>query len=109
MRDLLDALDAMPVKRLIAHELRERATEVLPKVFVGGEVCTLGAIGVQRSVALESIDPEDHGTLGQIFNISGPLVQEIESENDEGSWNETPEKRWLRMRRWVASNIKPPA
>ena len=95
LRELLEALDAMPVKRLIREELR-----------AGGEVCTLGAIGERKGVNLEDIDPEDHETLGAAFNIATPLVQEIEWLNDDAaSWKETPEERWARMRRWVVQSL----
>lgn len=95
LRELLDALDAMPEKRLIANHLR-----------VEGAVCTLGAIGAQRGVELESIDPYDHDRLAGVFNIASPLVQEIEWMNDEFDWNATPEKRWQNMRAWVAQQIR---
>jgi hypothetical protein len=37
LHELADALDAMPEKRLIAHELQE-----------GANVCAIGSVGVQR-------------------------------------------------------------
>jgi hypothetical protein len=97
LRELVVALDAMPVKRLIARELRQ-----------GGEVCTLGAIGATRGVDLEALDPKDYSTLASIFGVASPLIQEIEWKNDD-AWcvPETPESRWMRMRKWVADNLKP--
>lgn len=96
LKELGEALDAMPEKKLIAHDLRK-----------GGEVCAIGSLGAKRGVELEKIDPYDHATLSGVFNIAEPLVQEIEWENDDGgSWDETPEKRWQRMRQWVAANLK---
>jgi hypothetical protein len=75
LRDLLAALDAMPEKRLIAHELIEN-----------GQVCTLGCAGIAKGVDVSKVDPEDHDTLGKLLNIANPLVREIEYENDEGSY-----------------------
>jgi hypothetical protein len=96
LRELLAALDAMPDKRLIAHELVEN-----------GQVCALGAIGVARGLDLSKTAPENHGWLSQTFDIAEQLVQEIEFENDEAAmYNETPEHRWMRMRNWVAGQIR---
>jgi hypothetical protein len=96
LRDTLAALDAMPDKRLIDEELRQ-----------DGEVCTLGAVLVAKGADVDNLDPEAHDQLGSILNVPECLIQEIEYENDEGGYNETPEKRWERMRRWVVSKIKP--
>lgn len=93
LRDLLAALDAMPAKRLIANEFSEH-----------GEFCTLGVIGHARGIDLTQLDTEDtHGAAAQ-FGIARALVAEIMFMNDDGEWrrNESPEYRWVRMRRWVA-------
>jgi hypothetical protein len=102
-RDLLAALDAMPAKRLIANDLiREDST--------GYEnVCALGALGKVRRVDLSGLDPHDPDTVAGKFNIATPLAREVVYENDEGGfYNETPERRWARVRAWVASQIKAP-
>lgn len=97
-RALLAALDAMPEKRLVAHDLRDAT----------GAVCAIGSLGVARGVALEAIDPYDHETLGETFDIAECLVGEVEYMNDEYPLNnETPEQRWVRMRAWVAAQVKP--
>lgn len=106
LRDLLAALDAMPNKRLIEHEL-----------FASGEVCTIGSLGLARGVEMGKLDVDDYVTIAKTFDVAAPLVQEIEWMNDEasdwhkgpdGKWaRETPEQRWVRMRAWVASKIKP--
>lgn len=96
LQDLAEALDAMPEKRLIAHDLRK-----------DGAVCAIGSLGVRRGVNLEALDPEDYHSVAGAFGITHQLVREIEFENDEGSWAaETPEKRWERMREWVRRNLK---
>lgn len=89
----------MPEKRLIAHYLLK-----------DGEVCALGAVGHKRGVDLEKLDPEDHATLSDVFNIAYQLVQEVEFLNDDDYYYSdptTPEKRWERMRKWAASKINP--
>ena len=99
LRDLLAALDAMPQKRLIAHEL-----------IANGEVCAIGSLGLARGVEIEKIDVYDYDAVAATFGVAAPLVQEIEWTNDDGDvWKETPEQRWQRMREWVARQIKPDA
>jgi hypothetical protein len=95
MRDMLAALDAMPDKRLIAGELVH-----------DGCHCALGALGAQRGVDLHALDPYNPKQVGNTFGIARQLAQEIVFINDEGGWyDETPERRWQRVRAWVAENI----
>lgn len=111
-RDLAAALDAMPVKRLIAHELQT----------ADGEFCTIGVLGAARGLDMLKLDPDWSEKVAEEFGIANALAKEIVFENDEGSpWygydgatgqriRETPEQRWGRMRAWVESNIvKEPA
>lgn len=96
LRDLLAALDAMPVKRLIAHELEQE-----------GEVCALGALGRVRHLDLNMLDPDDAEGVANTFNIAPALAREIVFANDERAWGkETPEERWARVRKWVVQQIK---
>lgn len=99
LRELLEAMDAMPEKRLIAHELRQ-----------SGEVCALGSLGAKRGIELEALDPEDYDKLADTFGVAHQVIQELEFMNDE-AWfgfgeNENPEHRWQRMRDWTASKLK---
>ena len=95
-RDLLAALDAMPEKSLIAHELQAP----------NGEVCAIGALGVARGVDMTKIDPECPEEFAAPFNIAECLARDVVYMNDEwGSGAEKPEDRWVRMRRWVAEQI----
>lgn len=101
-RDLVEALDAMPARRLITDDLiREDST--------GFEnVCALGALGKRRGVDLKPLDPENAHQVAAAFDISPTLAREVVHENDEGAWSrETPEQRWTRVRAWAASKIKP--
>lgn len=97
-RDLVAALDAMPVKRLIANDLEEE-----------GEVCALGCLAKAKGAALEPDDTEDYDKLGATFNIAPQLAQETMWWNDEAGpvhRAETPEQRWERVRAWAARNIR---
>lgn len=95
LRDLLQALDEMPVKRLIAEELE-----------ADGEVCALGALGKKRQIDMNELDPEDSDAVAVTFNIAPQLAREIVYLNDEWNRRETPEERWARMRAWVSAALK---
>lgn len=100
--ELVKAMDAMPVKRLVSQEL----------VTVEGEFCALGVVGCHRGIVekLKGLDPDDREHVARIFDIAPALAAEIVYMNDEASpyWSreETPEQRWIRMREWAQSNIR---
>ncbi len=96
-KELLVALDKMPVKRLITHELE-----------ANGEFCTLGVLGNSRGIDMGKIDPDEPEEVSKEFGIACALAQEVVFMNDEyGNYfrEETPEVRWTRMRKWVADQI----
>ena len=98
LREMLAALDAIPTKQLLSHEL---------DTLQG--CCALGAVGRQRHMEMSRIDPEDRDTVAGAFAIPFSLACEIMYENDEGGgyWrNETPKQRWVRVRRWVESKLR---
>lgn len=103
LRDLLTALDAMPVKELIEDELQ-----------VDGGYCALGVLGAARGIDLSALDTYDHERLAKVFGISETLSRHVMYENDESvGWehNQTEQrrrqKRWLQVRGWVVSEIQP--
>ena len=89
----------MPIKELITGDLENEEG-----------VCALGCLAQRKQIKdIEDIDPTDHNYLAGLFDIATCLVQEIEFENDEGVYSsETPEQRWIRMRKWVDRNLKSP-
>lgn len=96
LKELAAAMDAMPEKRLIPHEL---ITET-------GEMCTIGTVCKARGLNVKGVDVEDPQTVGNLVGIARCLAAEIEYENDEaGHPMETPEQRWTRMRQWAKDNI----
>jgi hypothetical protein len=98
LREMLDALDAMPEKVLIAESLVEE----------DGAVCAMGAVGQKRGMDLSKVDPEDRHSVADAFGISPALAAEIAYENDEGTWqwrDESPAERWERMRNWIVRHI----
>lgn len=95
LRELRDALEAMPDKRLIANDME-----------ADGSVCAIGALGRTRGIDMSVIDPEDIETVADRFGISKALAKETVYMNDEAIyWEETPEQRYSRMLEWVRSNI----
>lgn len=125
LRELLAALDAMPVKELVAHELQAE-----------GAFCALGVVGHARGLDLDKIDTENWGQLSREFGIAEALAREIMFENDEWvddekvvytqlcgpvrphfpEWGRHDQRhyvpneaagheRWLRVRQWVDSQI----
>ncbi|OYU91944.1 MAG: hypothetical protein CFE29_03605 [Bradyrhizobiaceae bacterium PARB1] len=121
LKDILIGMNGMTVKQLIAEEL----------VVEDGAVCAIGAAGKLRGVDMSGLDPEDAETVAGRFNIAGCLAREIVWMNDESGWSgeyefierigyrgqrevyrrmrkETPEERFIRMRKWVRSQIKDP-
>ena len=90
-RDMKEALEALPRKRLIAGDLVR-----------DGEVCAMGAVAVKRGLDVSRVDPTDRDQVASLFNIAPALAAEISYENDEGGWHTlTPEQRWERIHKWV--------
>src|SRR5687767_12910323 len=72
LREMRDALDAMPVKRLVGGDLvtRER------------EVCAIGAVALRRGTDVKSVDIYDAESVASAFGIAHALAAEIEFKND---------------------------
>lgn len=105
LKEALAALDAMPEKRLIIDALEAEPTGLpfAPRQ----DVCLLGAVGRARQLDMSKLDPHCPERVAGAFNIAEVLAREITWENDENWYGrETPEQRWVRMRKWVASQIK---
>ena len=75
LKEMLAALDALPEKVLIAHELQDTT--------YSGQVCAMGAVGKARGVDMEKLDPEDKETVAGTFGIADAMAAEIAYENDE--------------------------
>lgn len=96
LREMLAALDALSEKKLISHELEQ-----------DGCVCALGSVGKARKLDMSEIDPEDHDTVAAKFGIAHAMACEIMYTNDSGAYRgETPEERFIRMRKWIESEIR---
>lgn len=96
LREMLDAMDALPEKRLVSFALEAE-----------GQYCALGTVGAKRGVDMGKLDPEDYDGVAAAFGIASPLAQEIFWINDEAEWRpETPEQRFDRVRRWIVKNLR---
>jgi hypothetical protein len=114
LREVLAALDAMPVKELIAGELEE-----------AGQFCTLGIVGHKRGIDLSNVDTYETEKLADKFGIAESLAREIMWINDEcrdHDWEHVQgqgwvrkdhpniaAKRWEDVRAWVVKHIADPA
>lgn len=108
--EMLTALDALPVKRLVANELVETEWQSISHwgLYEYESVCALGAVGKKRGVDMRKIDPEDSSTVAGTFDIADAMAREIVWVNDEGDSlyrRETPEQRFVRVRKWVTKQI----
>jgi hypothetical protein len=112
LKEMLAAMDAMPIKRLVANELE--APDLIPcshwGLYEATGVCAIGTVGRARGVDMTKLDPEDYDSVAGTFDIAAPLAQEIVWMNDEaGPRKETPEARFIRIRSWVVKQIRAPA
>lgn len=109
LMEMLTALDALSVKRLVANELVDVDRMSLSHwgIYEYESVCALGAVGKKRGVDMTKMDPEDYSTVAGTFNIADAMAREIVWINDEGgNYRETPEERFVRVRSWVARQIR---
>lgn len=107
------ALDALPVKELVAEDI----------VRDSEHVCAIGSVALARKIDVSALDVTDGDLVGQTFGITSILAREIAYQNDEngpsgyarqddGTYQprppETPAERWTRMRAWVDENLIKP-
>lgn len=97
LREMLDALDDLPEKVLIADELIQE-----------GAVCAIGSVGKSRGIDMAKLDPEDPDQVAATFGISSALSREIAYVNDEWNRNDTPAERFVRVRAWVVKQLEFP-
>ncbi len=99
LREMAAALDAMPEKRLIRRALQTP----------DGEVCAMGAVAEAKHIDVSGLDPTDRKAVADTFGVAPAMAAEIAFENDEdfGYWSsdDLPERRWQRMRDWVAQQL----
>lgn len=93
LRELAAALDAMPVRELIANQFLDD----------NGCACALGVAGAARGLDMRAMDAAD---AANVLQIAYSMACEIMRHNDEdGPFDECPHARWARVRAWVQANI----
>jgi hypothetical protein len=112
LRELAEALDAMPVKELVAQEFEAE-----------GQFCALGVVGAHRGIKTSHLIDAERDEVAQTFGIAEALAAEIMDVNDnsgdywsrwdssgngksDGPARRDREKRWRDVRSWVAGQLK---
>ena len=96
LRELRDALLALPTKRLISGALESN-----------GEFCAIGAYAKAKGLTLAQFGEDEHERAGEEAGMPRLVSWKVVYENDEGcgwlprSVVEPPEARYERMLRWV--------
>lgn len=94
--ELAAQMDYMPNRALINSALIEES----------GGYCAIGVVSKSRNLDVSKIDPYDPKSVGIALKINHMIVAEIAYINDEGvSFEETPQQRWVRVRKWVWDTI----
>lgn len=96
LRELVEALDALAERELIADELE-----------ADGAYCALGAVGARRGIPLADLDPYDRERVAEVFGIAPALAAEVMFMNDEIVWQrEKRAERWALVRDWAARMLR---
>lgn len=111
-RSLVEALDALPEKSLVANSLETNE----------GAVCAFGALARHKGVDVKALnigseysdddrEDSDWDKLAGAFNITQQLTREVMYTNDEvwtgASEADTGTVRWQKVRAWAARQIVP--
>jgi hypothetical protein len=99
---MLEAFDALPEKKLITGAV----------VDASGCACALGAVALKRGLDVSEFDDVDEddqeyfANLGPMLGIAEAMAREIMYQNDDSGCSvETPEQRFMRVRRWIEREI----
>jgi hypothetical protein len=97
LRELREALLALPEKRLIGHLLYDD----------DGGVCAIGAYGKYKGVDLTKFDPEEgeHEDVGRAGGMPRLVAWKVVEMNDMDFDLETPEERYVKMLAWVEKQL----
>jgi len=98
LRELREALLALPDKRLIHGSL----------IDAEGEVCAIGAYAQRKGLDLSTFDPEDEtDKVGIIAGMPKMVAWKVVEMNDmELHSRFTPEERYRLMLQWVESKLQ---
>jgi hypothetical protein len=96
LKEMLEALDALPEKKLIRGDLATPA----------GEYCAMGCLMSKRGMDTNEFDIDDYEAIAWAVGVANALVQKIEYINDDRR-TKTDEQRFQEIREWVVSAILP--
>jgi len=97
LREMAAAMDAMPEKVLIADEL----------IDAEGDCCAIGVVCKARGLDVSKVDPLDRESVANLIGVAPSMAAEIAYMNDEwADHSETPQSRWIRMRKWVDAMLR---
>lgn len=109
LNEIKEALETMPVKKLIYGSLCEyRLNEnEEPEVLS----CAIGVYARYKGMNYNQLldDPEDTWEtveIGQSFGMTQTLAWAIGYTNDSGDYKETDEERWQRVYNWVCKTLE---
>jgi hypothetical protein len=98
LKELLEVLNAMPVKELIDDEMEWN-----------NNFSALGVVGNSRGLDMRKMNSENEGfDIAKKLNITPSLARKIMYINDDPWYaplDETGSQRWRRVRQWVAEQI----
>lgn len=92
LKELKDALEDLPEKKLIEGELVE-----------DGLYCAVGCLGAKRGLDMSKLAVDDYDKIAEVLGVNAKLIQEIEYENDMCG-NDFSRYNWVLN--WVKGNIK---
>jgi hypothetical protein len=97
IREMIEALEAMPEKKLEASVLVSETG-----------CCAMGAVALHRGADVSGVEPTDRDAVAEAMGIAGALAAEVAFENDQdfGYHNLTPEQRWKHMHKWAKGNLR---
>lgn len=104
LREMLAAMDALPEKKLIDRDFIDE----------NGCACALGTVALARGLKVALPEPDlDEYERDEFWENETPdlgvaeaMMREVMWYNDEGGrHDETPEQRYVRMRRWIEGGL----
>lgn len=103
LRELIAALDAMPIKELCSGDLQRE----------DGQVCAIGCVAKARGIDTKTWGDVygDADRVGENMGIAHAMAAEVIWANDECVWGNLPEnernaKRWQSVRDWAVAHLK---
>lgn len=111
LRELEEALLALPVKRLVKGELEAPASRYMP-AGTPADHCVIGALASYKGVPIPALEKWDNEAsylstwAAENLGLARTLAWNLMEQNDEGFDTDTPEKRYENTLFWVRKHIR---